>query len=121
MAADDQPEPEEPGQRGPTRRSVLQAGALGVAAWSVPTIRPIARLAAPGSRPPNRSQSDSSSPDVSVSDSSTTRSSSESGPDEPASDGPNSTDPQSEDSESVGGLHVSGPAKPVTGEPDFTG
>ena len=30
MATDDQPEPERPEGRGPTRRSVLQAGAMGV-------------------------------------------------------------------------------------------
>jgi hypothetical protein len=112
MATDDQPEPERPEGHGPTRRSVLQAGAMGVAVWSVPTIRPIAKLATPGSRPPTtRSQS--------VSDESTTTDST-SDSNDPVSDQPTTTGPPTTD-DSVGGLHVSGPARPVTGEPDFTG
>ena len=118
MATDDQPEPERPEGRGPTRRSVLQAGAMGVAAWSVPTIRPIAKLATPGSRQPTtRSQSVS---DASTTADSTSDSTADS--DDPVSDEPTITGPPTTpDDDSVAGLHVSGPARPVTGEPDFTG
>jgi hypothetical protein len=87
---------------GPSRRAVLRAGALGVAAWSVPTIRPIARTAAPGSKPPTTEPTSSS-----VLASETSQS-------EPPNV-PGYTPPE------VDNLDVAGPAKPVDGEPGFTG
>jgi hypothetical protein len=82
---------------GPTRRTVLRAGALGVAAWSVPTIRPIERTATPGSKPP---------PTIppSVLASETTR------------DADSDTSNQNSDA-----LEVSRAATAVQAEPDFTG
>ncbi len=121
MAADDEGELE---KSGPSRRTVLRAGALGVAAWSVPTIRPIARTAMPGSKPPTNSTTRSGSDSSSTStDSSTDQSSSAlegdtsqstiTGDETPTVPGYSPTQ--------VDKLEVSDPAKPVDGNPNFTG
>jgi hypothetical protein len=88
---------------GPTRRTVLRAGAtgaLGIAAWSVPTIRPIARTASPGSKPPPTTP-------ASVLASDTTRDS--------------DSDDSDQKADGTDALDVSGAATAVQAEPDFTG
>lgn len=85
---------------GPTRRTVLRAGALGLAAWSVPTIRPIARTATPGSKPPPTTP-----PSVVASE--TTRDS--------------DSDNSDQKADGTDALEVSGAATAVQAEPDFTG
>jgi hypothetical protein len=118
---------------------VLRAGAIGLAAWSVPTIRPIARTALPGSKPPASCEPETlpepqaagltavADADCQPSLHSTDPSSSSSvlGSDtersgDPVSD-PDTGQTYVETYEEVGELDVSGPAKPVSGEPDFTG
>jgi len=94
------PEADELEPGGHSRRTVLRAGALGLAAWSVPTIRPIAHTATPGSKPPPTTP-----PSVLARE--TTRDS------EP--------DNSDQGSNGTAGLEVSGAATAVPGEPDFTG
>jgi hypothetical protein len=120
---DDEPELDRDDTGEPSRREVLRAGAtgaVGLAAWSVPTIRPVARLATPGSKPPGDPEPRTTTPP------STDSSSSVIGSDQTNSedDQSNSEDPPDDESDAakaVGELGTSGPAQPVSGEPDFTG